>query len=31
MRLFRSSEILGIAAETLEFALDAAADTHPDE
>ncbi|MFB6353678.1 MAG: Mov34/MPN/PAD-1 family protein [Halobacteriales archaeon] len=31
MRLFRSSEILGIAAETLSFALDAAADTHPDE
>jgi len=31
MRLFRSGEILGIAAETLEFALDAAADTHPDE
>lgn len=31
MRLFRSSEILGIAAETLAFALDAAADTHPNE
>lgn len=31
MRLFRSGEILGIAAETLQFALDAAADTHPDE
>ncbi|MDZ7702078.1 MAG: Mov34/MPN/PAD-1 family protein [Halobacteriales archaeon] len=31
MRLFRSGEVLGIAAETLEFALDAAADTHPDE
>ena len=31
MRLFRSGEILGIAAETLAFVLDAAADTHPDE
>jgi proteasome lid subunit RPN8/RPN11 len=31
MRLFRSSELLGIAEETLEFARDAAADTHPDE
>lgn len=29
--LFRSTEILGIARETLQFALDAAADTHPDE
>ena len=31
MPLFRSSEVLGIAAETLEFVLDAAADTHPNE
>ncbi|MFB6300102.1 MAG: Mov34/MPN/PAD-1 family protein [Halobacteriales archaeon] len=31
MRLFRSSEILGIAEETLQFALDASADSHPDE
>ena len=31
MRLFRSGEILGIAADTLQFALDAAEDTHPDE
>ncbi|WP_117591678.1 Mov34/MPN/PAD-1 family protein [Haloprofundus halophilus] len=31
MRLFRSSEILGIAAETLEFALEASEETHPNE
>ncbi|WP_227376521.1 Mov34/MPN/PAD-1 family protein [Haladaptatus halobius] len=31
MRLFRSNEILGIAAETLEFALEASRDTHPNE
>ncbi|MFC6988338.1 Mov34/MPN/PAD-1 family protein [Haloplanus sp. GCM10025708] len=31
MRLFRSSELLGIAAETLEFVRDSAAETHPDE
>lgn len=31
MRLFRSIEVLGIAEETLEFALDASQDTHPDE
>ncbi|ADJ15542.1 Mov34/MPN/PAD-1 family protein [Halalkalicoccus jeotgali] len=29
--LFRSSEILGIAADTLDFALSASAETHPDE
>lgn len=29
--LFRSSEIIGIAADTLEFALSASEDTHPDE
>jgi len=31
MRLFRASEILGIARETLEFALDASESTHPNE
>lgn len=31
MRLFRSSELLGIAAETLTFALEASRDTHPNE
>lgn len=31
MGLFRSSEILGIARETLEFALQAAHDSHPNE
>ena len=31
MRLFRSSEILGIASETLEFALEASEETHPNE
>jgi proteasome lid subunit RPN8/RPN11 len=31
MRLFRSSDLLGIAAETLEFARESAAETHPDE
>ena len=31
MRLFRSSEILGIARETLEFALEASEATHPNE
>jgi len=31
MGLFRSNELLGIAEETLEFVLDASADTHPDE
>ena len=29
--LFRSSELLGIARETLEFALEASEDTHPNE
>jgi proteasome lid subunit RPN8/RPN11 len=29
--LFRSSEVLGIAEETLEFALEASEDTHPNE
>ncbi|WP_135820072.1 Mov34/MPN/PAD-1 family protein [Halostella litorea] len=29
--LFRSSELLGIAAETLEFALEASEDAHPNE
>ena len=29
--MFRSSEVVGIAAETLSFVLDAAADTHPNE
>ncbi|WP_458187156.1 Mov34/MPN/PAD-1 family protein [Haladaptatus sp. NG-WS-4] len=31
MRLFRSNEILGIAEETLEFALEASHDSHPNE
>ncbi|WP_248897043.1 Mov34/MPN/PAD-1 family protein [Haloplanus halobius] len=31
MRLFRSSELLGIARETLEFVLDASEETHPNE
>jgi len=31
MRLFRSGEILGIAREALEFALEASEDAHPDE
>lgn len=31
MRLFRSADVLGIAEETLSFALDASADTHPNE
>jgi proteasome lid subunit RPN8/RPN11 len=31
MRLFRSSELLGIARETLEFVLEASEETHPDE
>lgn len=31
MGLFRSSEILGIAEETLEFALEASERTHPNE
>ena len=31
MGLFRSPNLLGIAAETLAFALDAAADTYPNE
>ena len=31
MRLFRSSEILGIAEEALQFALEASADAHPHE
>lgn len=31
MRLFRSSEVIGIAADTLEFALEASEETHPDE
>jgi len=30
-RLFRSDELLGIAAETLEFALESSEDCHPDE
>lgn len=29
--LFRSSEILGIAEETLEFALESSSETHPNE
>lgn len=29
--LFRSDEVIGIAADTLEFALEASAETHPDE
>ncbi|WP_152040420.1 Mov34/MPN/PAD-1 family protein [Salinigranum salinum] len=31
MRLFRSSEVLGIAADTLRFALEASRETHPNE
>ena len=31
MRLFRSSEILGIARDTMEFALEASEETHPNE
>ncbi|USZ68823.1 Mov34/MPN/PAD-1 family protein [Halorussus salilacus] len=31
MRLFRSSEILGIAEDALQFALEASADAHPHE
>ena len=31
MRLFRSSEILGIAEQALQFALEASEDAHPDE
>ncbi|MFC4552763.1 MULTISPECIES: Mov34/MPN/PAD-1 family protein [Halorussus] len=31
MRLFRSSEILGIAEEALQFALEASEDSHPHE
>lgn len=31
MRLFRSGEVLGIAADALEFALEASEDAHPDE
>jgi proteasome lid subunit RPN8/RPN11 len=31
MGLFRSTELLGIAEETLQFVLDASADTHPRE
>ncbi|WP_136715731.1 Mov34/MPN/PAD-1 family protein [Halorientalis salina] len=31
MRLFRSSEILGIAEDALDFALEASEDAHPDE
>ena len=31
MRLFRSSELLGIARETMEFLLEASEDTHPNE
>lgn len=31
MRLFRSSELLGIARETMEFVLEACRETHPDE
>ena len=31
MRLFRSSEILGIARDTLRFALEASEETHPNE
>jgi proteasome lid subunit RPN8/RPN11 len=31
MRLFRSSGLLGIAEETLEFALEASREAHPDE
>jgi len=31
MRLFRSSELLGIARETMDFVLEASEETHPDE
>lgn len=31
MRLFRSSELLGIARDTMEFVLEACEETHPDE
>jgi proteasome lid subunit RPN8/RPN11 len=31
MRLFRSSEIIGIAEDTLDFALEASEETHPNE
>ncbi|WP_435147029.1 Mov34/MPN/PAD-1 family protein [Halobaculum sp. P14] len=31
MRLFRSDQVLGIAADTLEFALEASRETHPNE
>src|SRR6056297_3139391 len=31
MRLFRSGEILGIAEDALDFALEASEDAHPDE
>jgi proteasome lid subunit RPN8/RPN11 len=31
MRLFRSSGVIGIAEETLAFALEASEETHPDE
>ena len=31
MRLFRSGEILGIAQEALDFALEASEDAHPNE
>jgi proteasome lid subunit RPN8/RPN11 len=31
MRLFRSSEVIGIAESALEFALEASEDAHPDE
>ncbi|WP_380674916.1 Mov34/MPN/PAD-1 family protein [Salinigranum sp. GCM10025319] len=31
MRLFRSSDVIGIAADTLRFALEASRETHPNE
>lgn len=31
MRLFRSSEVIGIAADALDFALEASEDAHPNE
>lgn len=31
MRLFRSGEVIGIAAETLDFVLEASEQTHPNE
>ena len=31
MRLFRSNEVVGIARDALDFALEAAEDSHPDE